>query len=155
MPRLRQLMPWLPAANTLIHSYNLIWYLWWAQWYRERLSSEFFCFALLVTFPSFLHTHTLPSPEVFSTHDQSAYYLVLRLELLGIKGQLFPLRFDYGRSPHAYVNQRLQIQLELLMMSGIPLETCWAVNEWWNNKFCYKVASCWLLLLSQLYLWVF
>ena len=30
----------------------------------------------------------------------------------------------YGRSPHAYVNQRLQIQLELLMMSGIPLETC-------------------------------
>jgi len=27
-------------------------------------------------------------------------------------------------SPHAHVNQRLQIQLELLMMSGIPLETC-------------------------------
>ena len=26
------------------------------------------------------------------------------------------LRLDYGRSPHAYVNQRLQIQLELLMM---------------------------------------
>ena len=36
----------------------------------------------------------------------------------------FPLRLDYGRSPHAYVNQRLQIQLELLMMSGMPLETC-------------------------------
>jgi hypothetical protein len=36
----------------------------------------------------------------------------------------FPLRLDYGRLPHAYVNQRLQIQLELLMMSGIPLETC-------------------------------
>jgi hypothetical protein len=30
-------------------------------------------------------------------------------------------RLDYGRSPHAYVNQRLQIQLELLMMSGVPL----------------------------------
>jgi hypothetical protein len=30
--------------------------------------------------------------------------------------------------PHSdltiYVNQRLQIQLELLMMSGMPLETC-------------------------------
>jgi hypothetical protein len=25
---------------------------------------------------------------------------------------------DYGQSPHAYVNQRLKIQLELLMMSG-------------------------------------
>jgi hypothetical protein len=43
-------------------------------------------------------------------------------------------------------NQRLQIQLELLMMSGVPLETCWAVNERWNNKFCYKVAFCWLFL---------
>jgi len=35
---------------------------------------------------------------------------------------------DYGRSPRTYVNQRLQIQLELLMMSSMPLETCWAVN---------------------------
>jgi hypothetical protein len=25
---------------------------------------------------------------------------------------------------HACVNQRLQVQLELLMMSGMPLETC-------------------------------
>jgi len=25
---------------------------------------------------------------------------------------------------HAYVNQRLQIQLELLMMSDVTLETC-------------------------------
>jgi hypothetical protein len=33
-----------------------------------------------------------------------------------------PLRLDYGWSPHAYVNQRLQIQLELPMMSGMPLE---------------------------------
>ena len=39
------------------------------------------------------------------------------------------LRLDYGRSPHTYLNQRLQIQLELLMMSDIPLETCWAFNE--------------------------
>ena len=54
-----------------------------------------------------------------------------------------------GRSPHAYVNQRLQIQLELLMMSGIPIETCWAFNERWNNKFYYKVASCWLFLLGH------
>ena len=60
----------------------------------------------------------------------------------------FPLRLDNGRSPHAYVNQRLQIQLELLMMSGLPLETYWALNERWNNKFYYKVKSCWLFLLS-------
>jgi len=37
--------------------------------------------------------------------------------------------------------------LELLMMSGMPLETCWAFNKSWNNKFYYKVASCWLFLL--------
>jgi hypothetical protein len=61
----------------------------------------------------------------------------------------FPLRLDYGRSPHAYVNQRLQIQLELLMMSGVPLETCRAFNERWINKLYYKVASCWLFLLSH------
>jgi hypothetical protein len=35
----------------------------------------------------------------------------------------FPLSRDNGRSPHVYVNQRLQIQLELLIMSGVPLET--------------------------------
>jgi len=34
------------------------------------------------------------------------------------------VRLDYGRLPHAYVNQRLQIQLEFLMKSGMPLETC-------------------------------
>jgi len=36
-------------------------------------------------------------------------------------------------------------------MSGVPLETCWAFNERWVNKFYYKVASCWLFLLSHLY----
>jgi len=59
------------------------------------------------------------------------------------------LSLDCGQSPHAYVNQRLQIQLELLMMSGMPLETRWAFNERWNNKSYYKVASCWLFLLSH------
>jgi hypothetical protein len=58
-------------------------------------------------------------------------------------------RVDYGRSPHTYVNQRLQIPLELLIMSGVPFETCWAFNERWNNKFYYKVASCWLFLLNR------
>jgi hypothetical protein len=61
----------------------------------------------------------------------------------------FTLRLDHGQSPHVYVNQRLQIQLDPLMMSGMPLETCWAFNKLWNNKFCCKVASCWLFLLSH------
>jgi len=37
--------------------------------------------------------------------------------------------------------------LELLMMSGVPLEPCLAFKKLWNNKFYYKVASCWLFLL--------
>jgi hypothetical protein len=61
----------------------------------------------------------------------------------------FPLRLYYGRSPQARVNQRLQIQLELPMMSDMPFETCWAFNERWNNKFYYKIASRWLFLLSH------
>ena len=46
----------------------------------------------------------------------------------------FPLRRDYGQSPHSHVNQRLQIQLELLMMSGMPLETSpptLYIRMWW------------------------
>jgi len=35
------------------------------------------------------------------------------------------------------------------MMSGMPLETCLAFNKFWNNKFYYKVASCWLFLLIR------
>jgi len=34
-------------------------------------------------------------------------------------------------------------------MSGVPLETCSAFNERWNNKFRYQVASCWLFLLNS------
>jgi len=28
-------------------------------------------------------------------------------------------------------------------MSGVPLDTCLAFKKLWNNKFCYKAASCW------------
>jgi hypothetical protein len=40
--------------------------------------------------------------------------------------------------------------LKLLMMSGMPLETCSAFSKLWNNKFYYEVASCWLFLLIQI-----
>jgi len=40
---------------------------------------------------------------------------------------------------------------ELLMMSGMSLETCWTIKKHWNNKFYYTFASCWLFIydLSQ------
>jgi hypothetical protein len=31
------------------------------------------------------------------------------------------------------------MSLELLMMSGVPLEIFWAFNKLWNNKFYYKL----------------
>jgi len=35
---------------------------------------------------------------------------------------------------------------ELLMISGVLTETCWAIKKHWNNKFYYTVASCWFFL---------
>jgi hypothetical protein len=40
---------------------------------------------------------------------------------------------------------------ELLMMSGVSLETCWAIKKHWNNKFYYTVASHWLFLWDLYY----
>ena len=48
--------------------------------------------------------------------------------------------------PLVYIHMWCKYSLELLMMSDMPLETCWAFNKRWNNKFYYKVASCWLFI---------
>jgi hypothetical protein len=77
--------------------------------------------ALTVFAASGLHTHVV-SAVVKSVWEQAL--LVISTEsYYDARGQFLP-RPDYGRSPQAYVNQRLQIQLELLMMSGMLLETC-------------------------------
>ena len=49
-----------------------------------------------------------------------------------------------GRQPKTYVKPKAAITVfELLMMSVVSLETCWAIKKHWNNKFYYTVASCW------------
>ena len=40
---------------------------------------------------------------------------------------------------------------EFLMMSGVSLETFWAIKEHWNNKFHFTVASYWLFLYDLYY----
>jgi hypothetical protein len=40
---------------------------------------------------------------------------------------------------------------ELLMMSGVSPETCWAFKKNWNNKLYYTVASCSFFLLILYY----
>jgi hypothetical protein len=48
----------------------------------------------------------------------------------------FPLNLDSGRQPQKYVKPEAAITVfELLMMSGVSLETCLAINKHWNNKF--------------------
>jgi len=54
---------------------------------------------------------------------------------------------DSCRQPQTYVKPEAAITVfELLMMSGLSLETCCAIKKHWNNKFYYTVASCWLFL---------
>ena len=49
--------------------------------------------------------------------------------------------------PQTYVKPEAAITVfELLMMSGVSLETCWAIKKHWNYKFYYTVASCSLFL---------
>jgi hypothetical protein len=40
---------------------------------------------------------------------------------------------------------------ELLMMSIVSLETCWAIKKHWYNKFYYTAASFWLFLRDLYY----
>ena len=49
-----------------------------------------------------------------------------------------------------YITRGCKYSSELLLMSGMPLETCRAFNKFWNDKFYYKVVSCWLFLLIHI-----
>ena len=65
----------------------------------------------------------------------------------------FPFSHDSCQQSQTYVKPEAAISVfELLMMSGVSLETCWAIKKHWNNKFYYTVASCWLFLYDSL-LW--
>jgi hypothetical protein len=47
------------------------------------------------------------------------------------------------RQSQTYIKPEAVITVfELVMMSGVSLETCWAIKKHWNNKFYYTVVSC-------------
>jgi hypothetical protein len=59
---------------------------------------------------------------------------------------------DSCRQTQTYVKPEDAITVfELLVMSGVSLEKCWAINKQWNNKFYYTVASYWLFLYDLYY----
>jgi len=54
--------------------------------------------------------------------------------------------------PQTYVKPEAAITVfELLMMSGVSLETCWAIKKHSNDKVYYTVSSCWLFLYDLYY----
>ena len=53
----------------------------------------------------------------------------------------FSLSFDNGRSPHGYINQRLQTQFRAPDDERCSARNMSSLNELWNNKFYYKAAS--------------
>ena len=67
-----------------------------------------------------------------------------------VSGKFFHLIFHSALTMaghHMGIQTRgCKYSLELLIMSGVQLETCWALKKFWNNKFYYKVASCCLYL---------
>jgi len=73
-------------------------------------------------------------------HVSSGTPLVIRSS----KQYLQPLVYILNKvKDFVYKPEAGKYSLELLMMSGVPLETCWGFNKLWNNKFYYKAASCW------------
>jgi len=53
---------------------------------------------------------------------------------------------EWELTSHSAMTEAAITVFELLMMSGLSLETCWAIKKHWNNKFHYTVTSCWLFL---------
>jgi hypothetical protein len=65
----------------------------------------------------------------------------------GWVGTVFPLSHDNCRQPRTSVKPEAAITVfELVMVSGVSLETCWAIKKHWNNKFYYTVTTCLLFL---------
>jgi predicted DCC family thiol-disulfide oxidoreductase YuxK len=87
------------------------------------------------------------------SHHQANYWTMFRVHQVKVHTFGIPwLSHDSCRQPQMYVKPEAVITVfELLIMSGVSLETCWAIKKHWNNKFYYTVASCWLFLYDFYY----
>jgi len=94
-------------------------------------------------------------PELTDPWIRRLYDVSKRPELFP-EQHSFPPSHDNCRQPQIYVKPEAAMTVfELLIMSGVSLETYWAIKKHWNNKFYYSVASCWLFLYNLFYLWLF
>jgi len=82
-----------------------------------------------------------------ATHRSSSEALNLYLQPLIYIPMWWPVvptqPWQWPVTTWVYKPEATNTSLELLMKSGVPLETCWAFRKLWNNKFCYIAASCW------------
>jgi hypothetical protein len=87
--------------------------------------------------------HTAHHQEIKYCNCSLWFYVRLWLPAT-VMAEWFPLNHDSCRQPQMNVKPEAVITIfELLMMSGVSLETCWAFNKLWNNKFYYKSAPFW------------
>ena len=88
----------------------------------------------------------------FRWHQALTCHLVI---FLGRKHLLRLWSPGAAGNQQTYVKQEAAITVfQLLMMSGVSLETCWAIKKHLNNKFYYTVTFRWLFL-YDLYLHVY
>ena len=91
--------------------------------------------------------HTAHHQELKKCNCSLWFYICLWLpagRCHGWVGTQFPLSHDSCLQPQTYVKPKAAITVfEFLIMSGVSFETSWAIKKHKNNKFCYKVASCW------------
>ena len=73
--------------------------------------------------PQYINSSTCFERYVAHHHEPQLYLQLLVYVSLWRPSVVLSLLWHYGRSPQAYVNQKLQIQLRFLMMSDITLET--------------------------------
>jgi len=91
-----------------------------------------------------LNTELNPICHLLALLGARPIFHISRIRVNGCRQLSWPSR--NCRQPQTYVKPEAAITVfELLMMSGMSLETCWAIKHW-NNKFYYTVASCWLFL---------
>ena len=88
-------------------------------------------------------------------HVSSGIPLIVRSSNLYLQPLVFipvwwPAVVQPGQRPVTTWVYKPEFANTVWMMSGMPLETCWAFNKFWNNKFYYKVAFCWLFLLIHI-----
>jgi hypothetical protein len=93
--------------------------------------------------------HTAHYQE-FKNCDCSLWFYIRLWLLAAVMAEWSP--HDSCRQPQTCVISEAAITVfELMIMSGISFETCWAITKHWNNKFYYTVASCWIFLYDLCY----